>query len=221
MKKTLLFLLTFSFIALSAKTDKKGFIGGAIGFAIPASHFSESGEEEAGYATSGFNLNLNFGYKFTDNFGVAILISGNGNPMDEDEVLKDAGILNSGVLDSDPWLNYFFMVGPLLSIPKEKVDFDFKGYLGGCSTISPEFTLSTLGQSITQESSIGTSLSWGLGYAMRFRLSEVVGISVNLDYLHSNPEFETTIISGGLISDYEFKQKVDILSLTFGLSFNI
>jgi len=152
---------------LKNKSDKrKGYIGLSIGPSIPISDF---GDETAGSAKTGIQLNLvNFGYRFSENFGITATWFGAANPLAIDAI--------------DPWAYGGLMVGPLLSFPlSEKAEWDFRPMIGYSVT-----TLPGLGFGSEQAS----SFAFNIGTVFRINVGGKVALLLSADYFSTKPEFE-------------------------------
>ncbi len=164
---------------------RKGYIGFSIGPSFPISDFAQ------GYAETGIQLNLvNFGYRFTDNFGIAATWLGAVNPIEIDGI--------------DPWAYGGLMAGPLLSIPlSEKAELDFRPTIGYALTIVPD-----LGFGSEQPS----SFAFSIGTVFRINVGEKVALLLNADYFSTKAESkkfnvkqQITTISFGLGVAYRLK----------------
>ncbi len=150
----------------SDSEKRKGFIGLSIGASIPVGDFADKLD---GLAETGLHLNLiNFGYLFSENFGVSATWFGAANPIDA------YGI--------DPWSYGGIMVGPLLSFPlSEKVDWDFRPMIGYSVTTLPD-----VGWGIEQ----GSSFALNIGTIFRINVGEKTALLLSADYFSTKPEFK-------------------------------
>ncbi|MCH7398848.1 porin family protein [Belliella sp. DSM 107340] len=151
----------------STNFDKRrGYIGLTIGPSFPLGDF---GDPSNGLAKTGLQINLvNFGYLFSDNFGIAGSWFGAANPIDANGI--------------DPWSYGGLMIGPLLSLPvSETVDFDFKPMIGYAATTIPNVG------SGTQTSA---SYAYSLGTQVRIHVGPKFSLIISADYFSTKPEFE-------------------------------
>lgn len=151
------------------KTDsekRKGFIGLSLGASVPVGDFADMSD---GLAETGLHLNLiNFGYLFSENFGISATWFGAANPID--------------AFDIDPWSYGGIMVGPLLSLPlTEKLELDFRPMIGYSVTTIPD-----VGYGIEQAS----SLALNIGAIFRRNVGEKISLLLSADYFSTQPEFE-------------------------------
>lgn len=151
----------------SSNSDKrKGFIGLSLGASIPIGDFADKSD---GLAKTGIHLNLiNFGYLFSENFGVSAMWFGAANPLDIDGY--------------DPWSYGGLMVGPLLSFPvAEKVEWDFRPMIGYSVTTLPDIDWGTENAS---------SFAFNIGTMLRINVGEKVSLLLSADYFSTKPEFK-------------------------------
>jgi len=140
---------------------RKGFIGLSLGASIPVGDF---GDLYNGLAKTGIHLNLiNFGYLFSENFGITATWFGAANPIN--------------VAGLDPWSYGGIMTGPLLSFPlSQKVEWDFRPMMGYSVT-----TFIGTEQALSFALNIGTVFKVNAGSKMSLLLSA--------DYFSTKPEF--------------------------------
>jgi hypothetical protein len=151
----------------SSNSDKrKGFIGSSLGASFPIGDFADKSD---GLAKTGIHLNLiNFGYLFSENFGVSAMWFGAANPFDIDGY--------------DPWSYGGLMVGPLFSFPvAEKVEWDFRPMIGNSVTTLPDIGLGTENAS---------SFAFNIGTMLRINFDEKVSLLFSADYFSTKPEFK-------------------------------
>lgn len=151
---------------VNTSNKRKGFIGLSIGASMPVGDFADKSN---GGAKTGVQLNLiNFGYLFSDNFGITATWFGAANAIDFDNV--------------DPWSYGGLMTGPLLTFPiSEKADWDFKPMIGYSVTTLPD-----LGYGTEQAASI----AFNLGTQFRIHVGNKVSLLLSADYFSTKPEFE-------------------------------
>ncbi|MGD9581444.1 MAG: hypothetical protein AB7V50_08725 [Vampirovibrionia bacterium] len=151
---------------VSTSNKRKGFIGLSIGASIPVGDFADKSN---GLAKTGLQLNLiNFGYLFSDNFGIVATWFGAVNPIDADGI--------------DPWSYGGLMAGPLLSFPiSPKADWDFKPMIGYSVTTVPD-----IGYGTEQ----ATSFAFSVGTQFRIHVGNKVSLLLSADYFSAKPEFK-------------------------------
>lgn len=149
----------------SDSDKRKGYIGLSLGVSVPVGSFADNSD---GMANAGTHLNLvNFGYLFSENFGIAFFWFGAANPLD--------------VPGYDPWSYGGIMAGPLLSFPQsQKVEWDFRPMIGYAATTLPD-----VGYGIEQD----MSLALNLGALVRLNVGRKIALSLSADYFYTKPEF--------------------------------
>lgn len=152
--------------SVNTSDKRKGFIGLSVGASIPVGDFADKSN---GGAKTGVQLNLvNFGYLFSDNFGISATWFGAANSIDIDGI--------------DPWSYGGLMAGPLLSFPiSEKANWDFKPMIGYSVTTVPD-----LGYGTEQ----ATSFAFSLGTQLRIHVGSKVSLLLSADYFSAKPEFK-------------------------------
>ncbi len=145
---------------------RKGFIGLSLGVSIPVGDFADKAD---GLAKTGIQLNLiNFGYLFSENFGITATWFGAANPIDADGY--------------DPWSYGGIMAGPLLSFPlSQKVEWDFRPMIGYSVTTLPD-----IGYGIEQASSFALNI----GTVIRVNVGTKVSLLLSADYFSTKPTFK-------------------------------
>ncbi len=188
------------------KKSTKMTVGVAIGAGVPMGWFGKKDTvgatapkdtaHHAGYAKLGINFNLNFAYKFTDAFGVMLVVGGNLNGFDGKSY--DAAWGNSFNHTSSTvttgTTNYIgsYMLGPFISFPGgDKLTLNIR-LLGGWMTANVStITSVTPGAfgNYTQTAAYKASgtYCYGGGLGVSYNVSNAVSIPVTVDYLGGNP----------------------------------
>ena len=168
---------------------RRGYIGLSIGPSIPVGEFADISN---GVAKTGIQLNLvNFGYLFSENFGIAAKWFGAANPVDAEGI--------------DPWSYGGLMTGPLLSFQvADKVEWDFHPMIGYCVAMLPD-----LGTGYVSE--YDGSFAYNIGAAFRFNVGNKVALLVGADYFSTKSVFQ----------DNHIEQKIGTLSFDFGVAFRL
>jgi len=144
--------------------DRKGWIGGGIGAAIPLGNVTD-----ADFGT-GALFSINFGYLFSQNVGIYATVLGTAFPYAH----GDASLGISG-----------FWVGPLFTAPVTptgKVEFDFKPLLG---TVKATLTIDD------ESGNSKSTFSFGAGVSLRFNLTTRFSLSGNIDYINAKFDKDT------------------------------
>lgn len=205
--------------AKTTATATKSVLAFHAGPSFPVGDFGSNDfdNEQAGFAKTGFTIDLNYGYQFHPNAGIAASVFYNKYNMHNvvmDIVLE--GRLNEEVtLDiMDNWQFYGITAGPMLTFGLAKNIWTDLRLMGGVvNTKSPK--ISYEGELLEKAHwSIAPALQGGLD--LRFGTGKNMFIFTNLDYLYMKPEF-TASSSEWFDEGEKFKQKISVLNLTGGI----
>ncbi|HOW24197.1 MAG TPA: hypothetical protein PK711_00885 [Bacteroidales bacterium] len=148
--------LLFTFLILLSQMvhaqTSDGFMGIMMGAAIPLGDFASTDYDnpQAGYATTSFNLTMDGAYLVNDYLGFGGAVSFSNNSLSTGDVktnleryvkenYPDAELPEDLTLisyDLGVWNHVNLMVGPFLSLPANRIHFDFRA-LGGLAFIFP------------------------------------------------------------------------------------
>lgn len=165
----------------------------------------------SGFANTGFNINLNYGYHFSKIAGLTGSVFYSRYNLDKDAISH----LASGI-NADHWQFYGISAGPMLSHEfSGKVAGDFYLMGGVASANSPK---------ITYENLLAISPDWRwagmfqVGADLRFNIGGNVFIHTNGGYMYMQPEFKMTS-SDGVLSTERHHQTISVFNLTGGIGF--
>lgn len=180
------------------KTTPSGYISLRLGPSIPTGDFGSSDleNEEAGFATIGFDVSLNAGYTFYEGFGAAFTWLGNANYIDEDEL----GI----TLDSSPWTVGAISIGPMYMGSVDRFIYQAHMLFGNAVVYNPD-----LGGNLEEDNA--SSFAFTLGFGGKFLISNRIFLSGTLDIFSTNPNFEVL----------GFEQSISMIMLNGGLGFTL
>lgn len=167
-----------------AQKDLKSYIFLSAGPSFPIGDFASTDEnnDNAGFAKTGFNLDLAYGYKFNTNIGVefSALYANHGLSKKLTSMLSGAGVDHFQIIAFMPGVSAFTK-----SIDKAEFGIRIRG---GYATInSPHFVYA--GEVLVTED-WADAFIWGGGANLKMDVSKNVFLSVNLDYLQTRPEFK-------------------------------
>ena len=207
----------------------RGFIGFSIGPSFPVGDFASHSfnNEEAGFATTGLNLNINFSYKFSNNIGFTMLFSESSNEFYDGEYFSGdiLGIPGDWKATGDSWVSDNIMGGLLLSFPSDKVDFDIRALVGYSFVVVPEvkFTDRYYGDYITIQSTSAEEVAYNFGMGLKFNVNKNMAISINADYFSTYPSFSQTVTydDNGNIAIYSDKIPGDMLIEMLNISVGV
>lgn len=213
--------LLFMFIALlmsgaimaqgsKGKMTTKSFLAFHGGPTFPVGDFASSNQynEEAGFAKTGFNLNLNYAYQFNKNIGLTAA------------VLYNKYTINSKLLTHelpgakvDHWQFYGITAGPMFTheiAKKAAADIRIMGGVANANT--PRFTYET--EVLLKEDWQAAFVFQG-GIDFRINTGGMVFILLNTDYTALKPEFKL-IDADGIVVD-RYRQNITVVNLTGGV----
>jgi hypothetical protein len=222
MKKIMLLLSASLLVSIAVnaqngkmKNDKKFFLDLNGGPSFPAGVFASTTntntDTDAGFAKSGFNINVDFGYQISDNIGIASKALYANYSLDIDA-------FNQPNLTADHWQYYGFVVGPMLTLPvTDNAKVDVKAMGGAVYANSP---------AVKQSGVIIADQDWSAAFAMQFGAdfrynfkNNFFGL-VNVDYSYMKPSFTiTTGTDGGSITTTQ-DQKMGAFNVGLGVGIN-
>ena len=229
LKKYSLLVILLSFVTYSNAQDK-GYIGLSVGPSFPMGDYGSSSfnNADAGLAQTGLMLDLSFGYKLGNNFGIAALLRTQANPIDEDvfDVFSFPGI--SMTVKTEPWGIVNFLFGGYATVPigEVKVNFDARALLGFAGATSPELDM-TISDGVTSEwvrqsSETSTSFAYLFGAGFRFNVGSKICLLTNIDYSSTSAEFDvTTTSSAGESETGSIEQTLSTVNLSVGVGIRL
>ena len=174
---------------------RKGYIALTLGPAFPVGDFGSGdlNNPKAGLAKTGFQFNLvNFGYRFSNNIGIAALWNGAAHTMK----YTDDGIWSVGFLGG----------GLMITFPSEKVDFDIR-IMGG-------FLSSTASIPSLNFKSDGFGFGYDIGGVVRIHLGKVISLLITTDFTGGKPTFNS-------VNYQNFEQSITTINITGGIAFRL
>ncbi|HWY99318.1 MAG TPA: hypothetical protein VNY36_09540 [Bacteroidia bacterium] len=188
--------------------NPSGYLAFHFGLAQPMDMFaSTSGTTYGGYAMPGTAFSLSAGVPVSgSNFGIALMFGSYSNPFNESKYAVNVQQTDQARSYSsdlqDEYVTSSVLVGPFITIPVNKVSFDFKALFGAVLCRLPEVGYSayqynpTLGTTSTYSWDIAPSnssvLAYGLGAGVRYNFG-YWAIMANADYLYANPMYNTNM----------------------------
>lgn len=202
------------------KNDYKSFLFFHGGPSFPVGDFaskSMSDNANAGFANTGFNFNLDYGYRVQKNIGFTASIFYNKYKVDEKSIqFKDDETNQVIPVNMDHWQFYGISAGPMFSFqPAQKIWTDLK-IMGGIVNANAPM-IRVMGMDATKEEwKVGAILQAGVN--LRFDISNRLFISTSADYLYMDPKFKYsyTDLVEGLVSE-DFHQKMTAVNVTAGI----
>lgn len=199
----------------AVQPTKKFFISLSAGPSFPLGTFESKNpnittNSTSGFAKTGYNLNLHFGYQLHENFGIVshILFS---------EYKLDVSKFADASVSANHWQYYGILAGPMLTLPAgENARFDFKALAGVTNVNSPGVKVD--GDDYFKEQwSAAFALQFGADF--RYNLTESLYLIVNGDYSHMKPKFTVPNVEGAPFT-HSPNQEMEHINLTGGIGLN-
>lgn len=233
MKKLLMMaialLLSGALLAQGSKVkgEPKSFIAFHGGPSFPMGDFGNkdmANNANAGYAKTGFALNLAYGYEIKNNFGLTASLLYNKYNVDSKKIeFTDPESHQVIPVSLDHWQFYGVTAGPMYSFKAgDKVKADLKVMGGIVNANAP--LIQVLSLNVTNDA-WHTAAVLEAGVNFRIDMGKKVFIMTSADYLYLDPTFKytyTTEIAGQTGIDriaQEFHQKMNIVNVTAGIGF--
>jgi hypothetical protein len=205
-----------------AKVVKKSFLAMHAGPTIPVGDFGSKnlGNEDAGFAKTGYNINLNYGYQFEKNAGITasvFLNNYNTNPF----AMSFAGEGGSQTIElkMDHWKFYGLTAGPMLNFNAGKNIFTDLKVMGGIvNANTPKITY--LG-TVMAEADWSWAPALQAGVNLRIGTGSNMFVFANADYMYMQPKFTSSYYDANdnwVTTD--IKQKMSVVKVTAGIGFN-
>lgn len=171
---------------------------------------TDPNNEKSGYAKTGFELGLNYGYEFSKHAGLtASAFYGRYNINKSDLRVQLPGT------DVDHWQYYGISAGPMLKhIITDKIVADWYVMGGVANANTPKFTYENT--SLIQEDWQVAAMFKG-GFDVRFSTSKKVFLFTNFNYMFMQPEFKVKFPDGTPAERRH--QRISTLNMTGGFGF--
>jgi len=194
MRKHFLILIAAGFFSLSNAQDSKAYLGVGLGLSVPGGNALED-------LKTGLNFKfIDFGYRFSENWGVTIGLDSSGFNVDEDSVDAAVGVAS-------------LAIGPMYTVGlNETISWDIK----------PKYAFSIAGVVRGDDADLYDDAVWSgsgfiLGNSIVFKSTKGFAFSIDLDYTFGKfkeLEFE------GETYDLSTNNKLNVLTLGAGVRYN-
>ena len=217
-------LVSGALLAQEAKvtTAPKSFLAFHAGpsFAVDAFGSTSINNKDAGFAKTGVNLNLFYGYQFQKDISMMIGVLYNYNSIQKGGVtIKDETGNQEVVINMDHWQMYGVAAGPMLSLSLGKnVYTDLKVMAGAVNVNAPQ--MSYQGINLTKENWNVAAVLQGGAY-VRVDAGKKMFVMAGADYMYLKPTFKYEFngsVNAQLSSDY-FKQRMTMVNVTAGVGY--
>jgi opacity protein-like surface antigen len=216
--KKLLFLVIVLLLSAAAMAqvskvkiaEPKSFLAfyGGPSFALGDFCSNDFNNTEAGFAKTGYNLDLSYGYQFHKTAGVAATFFYNRYQLDINKIREVFP-----TVQADHWKFYGLTAGPFLSYGMSK---DIKADLrimGGMANVnSPKAMVD--GETVVKEKWSWAPIFKG-GLDLRIGLGENFFVFTGVDYMYTKPEFKLQV-TGSTVEE-KVHQKISVLNANGGV----
>ena len=205
---TLLILATaISFSLFSQEEDfSKHSFSWSAGLSLPLGSFKDDATK------TGFGWNLNYNYRFHKYWAASFEFGQAFNGIDENEM---------GVTSAGAWSPSFLMSGFVLKLPSDKFTLNFRLMGGLMFVTTPEiFAYYTDGDYFLINETFTTAVPLKIGAGFEYSFNEKSALCVNVDFMFSNIEYNTTVeyllFGDYYISNENIEVNYSVLSFSVG-----
>jgi opacity protein-like surface antigen len=215
------------------KIGGKSFLALHAGPSFPVGDFSNNSFDvtqgflgSGGFAKTGFNINLNYGYEFVESFGLTASAFYNNNKLDNKAFVDQLNAIYGGEFDftgvkMDHWSWYGLTVGPALLhniTPNVGVDLRVMGGIANANSPRLKYQGATI---MDEDWSIAGVFQGGAN--LRINVGQNMFIYTGVDYQYMKPKFNISYEdpdTGEMITE-NAKQKISVVNVTggFGIRF--
>lgn len=217
MKNIALFILLF----IGFTTNAQHLLSLSLGPSIPSGEFSNTylHSEKSGYATTGVNLDLSYGYVFKPGIGMNLTVNHSSMPINLSALDRSIELIYGG--DASTIMDNYELTairfGGLFSIGK-KVRFDINPSIGilfaklgeiNCTLYNSDYSR------ISVPEAKGSEVNIAISGRLRIPVSKILDLSISTGYQYSDIQF--------IYVDYssKFNQPISMLHANFGIVFKI
>lgn len=205
------------------------------GAAIPAGNFSKGdyADDKSGFSKTGAHFNITGTYFIHKSFGIGALIGisqfgFNGAQSLSDGYKEDSGTDSTTLYTKGHTKNFSALIGPYYSIAAgKKTTIDLRvlgGYvssnLAGFQVFYEDYT----DNAMTQKESSAGAFGFQAGAAVKYMITDKIGVHVNADYFSSKPKFdisyENFVVNSGRRLD-QYNEAISGMNITAGIVFKL
>lgn len=219
---TLVLLVSGAMLAQGSKETRvtKSILAFHGGPSFPMGDFKDNNidNEEAGFAKTGFTIDLNYGYQFHKNAGIAAGVFFNKYKASNVtiEIIDGSEVPELVDLKLDNWQFYGITAGPMLTFDLAKSIAADLRVMGGIANAKTP--------TIVYEHTVAADKDWSVapviqgGLNLRIGTSNSLFVFAGVDYMYMKPKFDINFLEG-----YEedapdrVHQKISVLNLTGGI----
>jgi opacity protein-like surface antigen len=231
-------LLTLISLPILAQDAAKSFVGISGGISAPLGNYSKTDmgtfnnwNNKSGFAKTGFNVELEGAYYLFPKIGIGGVLNfsdhGRLNKSDAQKLgdsYTDAFAVDfTTVSASKRYQTLNLLVGPCLSLPFNKLTFDFR-LLGGLtkSLSTPEISVQLEDDPanvFTQKSSTASAFGWQAGIGLRYSITEKIALSIRGDYFSTGGVKITNENRNNTAGRLVTKQAMSWINASLGLAY--
>lgn len=202
----------------TTKINKSSYLSISAGLSVPAGDFSTTKGVEPGFAKTGYNISLNYGYNINSRVGIASSVFYVFHKLNNRAIndLIGSGGPTLPSVSSDHWQYHGIVVGPMTTFElADNVYLDLKFMAGIANANFPVFK--ALNQS--------TAERWRVAYAMRmggnirYNFSDKFCFYSSLDYAYTRPRWPFTETVDGETIDTDVTQRIENVNLNVGIGY--
>jgi opacity protein-like surface antigen len=177
----------------------------SVGLALPLGDYASTDvkNENAGFATPGSIVQVNFDWLGKSDFGLAIQYSYQRNAI-SGSVKDDTLVGLNQPIGTGSWTNHYIMAGAGIIHFVDKVYFEGRALIGFIISSSPVFrTMDPVSHNVS--SNVGTGIAYGLQFGAGYALNPKVTLKANIEYTFGKP---------GINKQYQGEQVLDTITGT-------
>ncbi|HEY8657625.1 MAG TPA: outer membrane beta-barrel protein [Hanamia sp.] len=194
--------------------EKKFFLSLSGGASLPidafeSKHGKDTVNSKEGFAKTGYNINLNFGYQVGETFGIV-------SHFWYSQYKLDVTAFSQATVSTDNWQTYGALIGPMLTLPAaENFNIDLKALGGIAEACSPAVNVDN---AVFFNKKKATAFAAQFGADLRYNFNESVFVIGSADYNYMKPKFD--VIAAGEGFSHTAAQKIEVINLTVGIGIN-
>ena len=213
----------------------------AAGASIPTGDFSNNdfNNPSSGFAQVGFNLNLQYAYKFNDYVGIGAMVTGDVHGYDYNAVKEglQEGFetvfpdIDEIYVSTFQWVSGGVLAGGVASLPfNNRLALDVKAMAGFLYIHSPELKIEVVSTTnpgfLIIENDRAVSFAWDLGAGLRYNIRGNKYLCLQYDYIGARPYFKdqkTYLIVDDVETESSdsYSQDVKVMNITVGIGYII
>jgi hypothetical protein len=216
----------------AVKKEARHFLALRGGPAIPVGEFGGStigqsnfiiADKGSGFAKTGFNIDVLYGYKIDNNFGITASLFYNNHGLKNKAIQSEmenyldvpAGTLSNMSLDHWQW--YGISAGPMLMQKLSETVSVNVNVMGGVAYVNSPRIKVVEQFEIAEDWSTAALIRGGANF--QFRLNDRLHLMAGADYMYMQPKFSLSATVGNETISETGKQNMAVVNLTAGIAF--